>query len=120
MTVLAYGVAAWLLFIGLYGIVSSRNLIRSVICLTVVQRSTYVLLLTIGYRRGAHAPVFADLPLDAPVVDPVVQALALTDVVVGATTTALLLALAVRVHKLQGTLDPNELRPLRNREASHD
>ena len=115
MTYLAYGVAAWLLLIGLYGIVSSRNLIHMVVCLTVVQRSTYVLLLSIGYRRGANAPVFADLPFDAPVVDPVVQALALTDIVVGATTTALLLAIAVRVHKLQGTLDPNDLRPLHER-----
>ncbi|HET6879027.1 MAG TPA: cation:proton antiporter subunit C [Pirellulales bacterium] len=115
MTHLAYGVAAWLLFVGLYGIVSSRNLIHMVICLTVVQRSTYVLLIAVGYRSGAHAPVLADLPHDAFVVDPVVQALALTDIVVGATTTALLLAMAVRVHKLQGTLDPSKLRPLHNR-----
>ena len=46
-------VAAWLLLIGLYGIVTSRNLIHLVVCLQVVQASTYVLLLSIGFRHGA-------------------------------------------------------------------
>jgi multicomponent Na+:H+ antiporter subunit C len=115
MSFLPYAVAAWLLLAGLYGMVVSRHLVHMVICLTVVQRSTYVILLAIGYRLGGEAPIFADRPLNTPVVDPVVQALALTDIVVGATTTALLLALAVRVHKQRGTLDPHELTPLRNR-----
>jgi multicomponent Na+:H+ antiporter subunit C len=39
--------------------------------------------------------------------------MALTDIVVSATVTALLLAIAVQVHKRQGTLDPNELSALR-------
>jgi len=59
VTALAYGVAAWLLLIGLVGIVRSRNLIGVVICLSVVQSSTYVLLLAIGYRSGAKAPILA-------------------------------------------------------------
>jgi multicomponent Na+:H+ antiporter subunit C len=46
-------------------------------------------------------------------VDPVVQALALTDVVVGATVTALLLALVVQLAKRYGTVDPHELTALR-------
>ena len=36
----------------------------------------------------------------------------LTDIVVGATVTALLLALALQLHKRRGTLDPEALRPL--------
>jgi multicomponent Na+:H+ antiporter subunit C len=39
--------------------------------------------------------------------------MALTDVVVSATVTALLLALAIQVSKRQGTLDPDELTSLR-------
>jgi multicomponent Na+:H+ antiporter subunit C len=113
MSVLAYGTAGWLLLVGLYGIVSSRNLIHMVICLTVVQSSTYVLLLSIGYRRAAAAPIYADIPAGSRAVDPIVQALTLTDVVVEATVVALLLALAVQAHKRFGTLDPSELRPLR-------
>src|SRR5919206_313371 len=59
MTFLPYAVAAWLFLVGLYGVVTSRHLVHLVICLSVVQSSTYVLLLTIGYRTGAVAPVFA-------------------------------------------------------------
>ncbi len=43
-----------------------------------------------------------------------VQALTLTDVVVGGTVTALLLAIAVQALKRFGTLDPDELDPLRD------
>jgi multicomponent Na+:H+ antiporter subunit C len=106
-------VAAWLLAIGLYGIVTSRNYVHLVGCLSVVQASTYVLLLAVGYRRGAGPPIFYTHPPGTPAVDPVVQALVLTDIVIGATVTALLLALALQVHKRRGTLDPDELRPLR-------
>jgi multicomponent Na+:H+ antiporter subunit C len=110
MSFLPYAIAIWLLAVGLYGIVTSRNLLHQIISLSVVQASTYVLLLAIGFRKGAGAPVFADIPASRPAVDSVVQALSLTDVVVGATVTALLLAIAVQVHKRTGTLDPEALR----------
>ncbi|MFL5819226.1 MAG: sodium:proton antiporter [Solirubrobacteraceae bacterium] len=113
MSALAYGVAAWLLLAGLYGVVTSRNLIHLVICLSVAQSATYVLLLSVGYRVGAQAPVFVDIPGRTPAVDPVVQALTLTDVVVEAAVTALLLALAVQAQNRFGTLDPDELGALR-------
>lgn len=113
MSHLPYAVAAWLLLVGLYGIVSSRNLVHLVICLSVVQSSTYVLLLAIGFRSRAAAPVFADIPTSSRAVDPVVQALTLTDIVVEATVVALMLALTVQAHKRFGTLDPDRLNPLR-------
>jgi multicomponent Na+:H+ antiporter subunit C len=111
---LPYAVAAYLFIIGLYGIVTSRNLIHLVVCLSVVQSSTYVVLLSIGFRTGATAPIFLNLPPGTRAVDPVVQALTLTDVVVGVTVSALLLALAVQIHKRSGTLDPNGLTSLRD------
>jgi multicomponent Na+:H+ antiporter subunit C len=114
MSFLPYGVAAWLFVIGLWGVVSSRNLVRSVLCLTVVQSATYVLLLAVGYRGGGKAPIVADIPSTSRLVDPVVQVLVLTDVVIEATITALLLALVVQAHKRFGSVDPADLRPLRD------
>ncbi|HEY6776991.1 MAG TPA: NADH-quinone oxidoreductase subunit K [Thermoleophilaceae bacterium] len=113
MSFLPYAVVAYVAAIGLYGVVTSRNLVHLVICLSVMQSSSYLLLLSIGFKDRASAPVFADVPLGTRAVDPVVQALTLTDVVVGATVTALLLALAVQAHKRYGTADPQELRPER-------
>jgi multicomponent Na+:H+ antiporter subunit C len=113
MTFLPYVVAAWLFVVGLYGIVTSRHLVHLAVCLTVVQSSTYLILLSIGYVNHGSAPIYADIPPVAIAVDPVVQALTLTDVVVEATITALLLALAVQAMKRFGSVDPNQLRQLR-------
>jgi multicomponent Na+:H+ antiporter subunit C len=109
-----FAVAAWLFLIGLYGVVSSRNLIGTILSLTVVQSATYVLLIAVGYRHGGQAPIVADIPAVSTMVDPVVQVLILTDIVIEATVTALLLALAVQAHKRFGSLDPTELRALRD------
>ncbi|HWC17606.1 MAG TPA: cation:proton antiporter subunit C [Terriglobales bacterium] len=107
---LPYAIAAWIFLWGLYGIVTSKNLVHQVVCVAILQTSTYVLLLGIGYRSGGTAPVFADIAVGTPVVDPLVQALMLTDVVVEATVMALLLAMVVKANELAGTVDPEELR----------
>src|SRR4051794_27699122 len=114
MTWLPYVVAAWLFIVGLYGMATSRNLIHLVGCLAVVQSSTYVLLLAIGFHHNTTAPVFKDIPVSTPTVDPVVAALVLTDVVVSAVVTALLLAFVIQVKKRTGTVDPDELRALQD------
>jgi multicomponent Na+:H+ antiporter subunit C len=112
--VLPFLVAGWMLLVALYGMVTSRDLVHTIGCLAVAQASTYVMLLGVGYRRGGTAPVFSDTaPGSRPVVDPVVQALALTDVVVGATVTALLLALTLQLRKRHGTVDPRALTGLK-------
>lgn len=110
---LPYFVAAWLFFCGLYGLVISRHLVHSVMCLAILQSSTYVLLLGIGFRVGGAAPVFADITPGAPTVDPVVQALMLTDIVVEAVVVALLLAIVMKAHEKSGTVSPDDLRTLR-------
>jgi multicomponent Na+:H+ antiporter subunit C len=114
MRFLAYGVAGWLILAGAYGIVRSRNLIHTAVCLSIAQSGTYVFLLAVGYQTAAPAPVFSPgSPIQLPVVDPVVQSLAFTDVVVSATVTALLLALTIQIHKTQQTLDPDDLQKLK-------
>ena len=113
MSFLPYAVAVWLLLVGLYGVVTSRNLVHLAVCLTVAQSATYVVLLAVGYRTGGQAPIFADIPPTTNAVDPVVHALCLTDIVVESTVTALLLALAIQAHKRFGSVDPDELVALR-------
>jgi multicomponent Na+:H+ antiporter subunit C len=114
MGFLPYAIAAWLFVVGLWGVVASRNLVRTVLSLTIVQSSSYLLLLGIGYRSAGKAPIVADIPVTSNLVDPVVQVLVLTDIVIEATVTALLLALVVQAHKRFGSVDPADLRPLRD------
>jgi multicomponent Na+:H+ antiporter subunit C len=114
MSVYPYAVAAWLVLIGIFGVVRSRHLVHTVVCVPIAQSGTYVLLLAIGYQRNAAAPIFgSSTPPGSPVVDPMVQAMALTDIVVSATVTALLLALVVQIAKRHGTVVPDELHALR-------
>ncbi|HEX3055249.1 MAG TPA: NADH-quinone oxidoreductase subunit K [Gaiellaceae bacterium] len=109
MSYLPYAVSAWVCAVGLYGIVTSRNLIHLAVCLTVTQSSTYVLLLSVGYVQGGGPPIFKGVELGTTSVDPVVQALSLTDIVVSVTVLALVLALALDVHRQAGTVDPDEI-----------
>ncbi len=110
MTYFPYIVAAWLFVIGLYGLATSRHLVHLILCLTVVQSSTYLALLAIGYRNmPAQAPIFTDAPPGTPAVDPVVHSLTLTDIVVGATVSALLLSLTLNIWRKHRSVDPEKL-----------
>ena len=108
-----YFIAAWVFLCGLYGIARSRHLVHTVICMTILQTSTYILLLAIGFRKGGYAPIFADISPGVVTVDSVVQALMLTDVVVEATVVALLLAMVVKAYDKGGTTSPDDLRYMR-------
>jgi len=113
LRILPFVVAGWLFIVGLYGIVTSRHLVHLIMCLVVVQSSTYLLLLGVGFSTGGTAPIFLDVPPGTHAVDPVTHALMLTDIVVEATVMALLLALAIQAKERAGTVDPEELRMMR-------
>ena len=113
MTVYPYLVAGVLFVAGLYGVATSRNYIHLGLCLVVTQSSTYVALVSVGYVDGGQAPIVQGSTPGKPFVDPVVQALTLTDVVVSVVVLALLLSLAMLAHRTHGTVDPDEMRELR-------
>jgi multicomponent Na+:H+ antiporter subunit C len=113
MSILPYLLAAFVFLIGLYGIVSSRNLIHITVCVSLCQSSTYILLLAIGYKKHGTAPIYADVPASRKVVDPVVQALTLTDIVVAVAVSALLLSLALKAFDHHRSLDPAAIADLK-------
>lgn len=108
-----YVIAAWIFICGLWGATTSKNLVNLCLCVAVIQSSTYVLLLAGGYRSSGIAPIFTGPEPHNKAVDPVVQALMLTDIVVEATVLALLLALVVQIHKRSGKLNPDEFNPMK-------
>jgi multicomponent Na+:H+ antiporter subunit C len=109
VTFYPFVVAAVLFVAGMYGVVTSRNYIHLAVCLTVMQASTYIALLSVGFVRGGTAPITKGRPPGVHPVDPVVQALTLTDVVVSVVVLALILALAIQAHKRGGTVDPDRI-----------
>lgn len=106
-------VAVWLLLAGLYGAATSRNLIHLVLSVAVLHSAAWMLLIGLGHRSGTTAPIVDDEVAGRELADPVVQALTVTDVVVGAAVTSLLLGLTVRVRRRFDSIDPRDLRVLR-------
>lgn len=106
-----------LILVGLYGIVASRQTLKIVISILIMQHGVHLLLLLIGYREGGVPPImdagetvtsFAGLA-----VDPLPQALVLTSIVIGLGVLALMVALCVRLYERYGTFDILEIRRLR-------
>jgi multicomponent Na+:H+ antiporter subunit C len=113
LDVAPYLVAVWLLLVGLYGVVTSRHLLHLVLSLTVAHSSVWIVLLTVGLEAGGTPPLLDEEAGGATIADPVTQALSVTDIVVGAAVTSLLLAFTVQVRKRTGTVDPSAFRGLR-------
>jgi multicomponent Na+:H+ antiporter subunit C len=101
-------VGVWLILAGIYGLLTARHLVCTTACLSVAQSGTYLILLGLGYAPHG-APPIANAGLPAVAADPVLQALTVTDIVVSAAVTALLLSITVAVHKRTGTVDPEAL-----------
>ena len=103
--------ACGLVFIGLYILLTKRNLIKMIIGLSIMDTGVNLLLITIGYVRKATAPIFSKMGLSPKnMVDPVPQALVLTAIVIGVAVLALALSLAIRLYQHYGTLDTRKIK----------
>ena len=91
-----------------------RDLTRVVVGIILVSNSAVLFIISAGLRRGA-API---LPLgDEGASDPLVQAMALTALVIGFGVAALLLAMVYRLYTTHGTVDLEEIAAAEMREA---
>ena len=106
--------AVGLILIGLFTVLSKRNLIKIIVGLTVLDTGVNVLLIAIGYIHNRTAPIItATHNNPSKMVDPLPQALVLTAIVIGLGVTALALALAIRVYGHYKTLDTSKIRGLK-------
>jgi len=116
-----YALCLVFFLVGLYGVLVKRNLIKIIISMVVMESAINLFLVMLGYRKDGVAPIMmktADPALyhEAFVkssVDPVVQALVLTSIVIGLGVIALEVVIAMRLYERYGTYDINEIRRLR-------
>lgn len=106
-----YLIVGLLLLLGIYTIISQKNLIKIVIGINIMESALVLLLVIIAYKPGGTAPILSQ-PYEL-LVDPIPHALALTAIVIGASTTALMLALVIKLNKRYNTLNVEEIRDLR-------
>jgi multisubunit Na+/H+ antiporter MnhC subunit len=111
--VIVYSLCIGLFLVGLYGILCKRNLIKMIIGLAIVEYSVNLFLILIGYIKGGKAPIVTKGLESAQFVDPLPQALVLTAIVIGVSTTGLLLAIAVMLYKKHNTFDIRKIKELK-------
>jgi len=121
MIVANYLAAAWLFCAGLYAVLAQRNLIKIVMGLSLMEASTYLLLVSLAYRHGSTAPVLVNPPrgktertlAHGNVADPVLQNFCLTAIVIGVAITAVFLSVVVRLAQHYDSVDADDIRALR-------
>jgi multicomponent Na+:H+ antiporter subunit C len=95
-------------------LVLQRDLLRVVIGIVLVSNSAILFIMAAGLSRGT-APIY---PIgEGAVSDPLVQAMALTALVIGSSVAALLLAVVYRLYVSHGSVDIEEIFRMEMREA---
>jgi multicomponent Na+:H+ antiporter subunit C len=102
-----YWIVIILMMTGFYTAISSNNLIKKLIGLGIFQSSVFFLYITMGKVFGGTAPIVVEG--GAIYSNPLPHVLILTAIVVGVATTALGLALVVRIKESYGTIEEDEI-----------
>ncbi|MGA0876110.1 MAG: NADH-quinone oxidoreductase subunit K [Bacilli bacterium] len=90
------------ILIGIYGLINSETIIKSVFCATMVEAGVILLFLNLGALNGGVIPIVDGVNL--VIVDPIPQALMITTIVIGSTVTALALIISIKVFHNNGSI----------------
>ncbi|MCU7930174.1 MAG: cation:proton antiporter subunit C [Candidatus Thiodiazotropha sp. (ex Codakia rugifera)] len=105
-----YWVSIFLMMVGFYAVISRGNLVKKIIGMNVFQVSVFLLYISISTVEQGSAPIFTEgVELYS---NPLPHVLILTAIVVGVATTALGLALVVRIKEAYGTIEEDEIHEL--------
>lgn len=97
-------IVAFLVFIvGGFGIINSKNIVKTIISLNIAQTALILIFVFSAREMGSSIPI-VDIA-EASMVDPVPQALIITAIVIGASTTALALMMSIKIFHYYGTLE---------------
>ena len=104
-----YWVFAIVLMIGLYAVIAKVNLIKKLIGLSIFQSAVFLMYITMDKVEGGTAPIIQKGLENQIFSNPLPQVLILTAIVVGVSTLALGLAIAVRIFEAYGTIEEDEI-----------
>ena len=106
-----------LILIGLYGILSNKNILKIIVGFSLFDTGLHVLIVTVGYIKGGTAPILDKVVGTTnaadKIVDPIPQALVLTAIVIGLGVTALMLAYALKLHQAKKSLDITDFKEMK-------
>lgn len=102
-----YWVVVVLMMIGFYIVIAHGNLIKKIVGLSIFQTSVFIFYISMAKVDGGTAPILAEGIKQYS--NPLPHVLILTAIVVGIATTALGLALAVRIKEAYGSVEEEEI-----------
>lgn len=102
-----YWIVIFLMMTGFYTVISRGNLIKKIAGLNIFQASVFLMYITMGNVKGGTTPIIAEgFEVYS---NPLNHVLILTAIVVGVATTAVGLALSVRIKEAYGTIEEDEI-----------
>ncbi len=104
-----YQVVIVLMMIGLYIVIARDNLVKKMMGLNIFQVAAIMFYVSMGKVTGGTAPIIPEGGHDVLYSNPLPHVLMLTAIVVGVATTALGLALVVRIYEDYGTAEEDEI-----------
>lgn len=107
-----------LFFICFYGLIVSRNIIKSIVFILLMEASIIMFFLTFGFGTGIVPPVGANLYMHEHVADPLPQALMITAIVVGLATTAINITMFITLFRKFKSADWDEVKELNKQDAN--
>ncbi len=107
-----YWVFAVLLMVGFYAVIAKPNMVKKLLGLSIFQAAVFLLYITMDKVEGGTAPIIQAGMVDQVFSNPLPQVLILTAIVVGISTTALGLAIVVRIFEAYGTIEEDETQRL--------
>jgi|SRR5665647_1331692 len=102
-----------LFLVGLYGVIVKRDLVKIILALGIMGYAANLFLVLIGYRNNSIYPILSEGKKIVQMVDPLPQALVLTSIVIELGTTAMLVALAIRLFGKYKTFDITKIKRLK-------
>ena len=103
------------MMIGLYIVIAHGNLIKKIVGLTIFQTSVFIFYIGMAKIDGGTAPILAENI--SRYSNPLPHVLILTAIVVGIATTAVGLALAVRIKEAYGSVEEEEIQEKDNQKC---
>ena len=108
-----YWIVVVLMMTGFYIVIAHNNLVKKIVGLNIFQASVFVFYITMAKVKGGTAPILAEgIEIYS---NPLPHVLILTAIVVGVATTALGLALVVRIRDAYGTIEDDEIEARENK-----
>lgn len=101
-----------LFLVGLYGVLVKRDMVKIVLALGIMGYAVNLMLVLFGYRNNSIYPILAKSKPVVQMVDPLPQALVLTSIVIELGTTAMVVALVIKLFQNYSTFDITKIRRL--------